>query len=223
MPNSLLRKLAALHHKEVGMTQLEQLLADMREEFPGLRIVKKTTWFWRLLGVLVTIFTFGKNRRFVTGYATTIGKVIAVPPDWALPPETVDPEDGFSEWGMINILRHERVHLRQQRRLGFGFIWLGMIPYSIIWLFLPLPVGLAYGRYRLEREAFVETIKANIDMVEWLNDSPLFSDGARSSAIDHAVAQTVGPNYGYMWPFEKQVRAFYEAAVPPKKHIGFAL
>ena len=45
------------------------------------------------------------------------------------------------------VLEHELVHIRQQERLG----WL----FYVLWALLPLPFFLAYGRWYLEREAYM--------------------------------------------------------------------
>jgi len=58
------------------------------------------------------------------------------------------PDHVENPWAHVNLLKHEAIHVAQYRRWG----WLFWIAY----LFLPLPVGLAYFRYRWEREAYVE-------------------------------------------------------------------
>ena len=50
-------------------------------------------------------------------------------------------------------LCHERVHLRQRRRYGdIVMTFLYLVPF--------FPLGLAYGRARLEWEAYTETLRA---------------------------------------------------------------
>ena len=52
---------------------------------------------------------------------------------------------------------HERVHLRQFARHG-------RLLMSILYVLLPLPMGLAYCRARFEREAYEETIRAAFEV-----------------------------------------------------------
>ena len=51
---------------------------------------------------------------------------------------------------LVNTFRHELVHVRQWRRWHVLF-WIG-------YLLLPLPIGLAWCRWRFEREAYLEEL-----------------------------------------------------------------
>jgi hypothetical protein len=84
------------------------------------------------------------------------------------------------------------VHVRQFERWG----WLVMI---LVYGVLPLPLGLAYGRARLEWEAYAETLRAVAEL-EGLG-------AAKSPALhDEIVRRFTGPDYGWMWPFAGAVR-----------------
>ena len=97
------------------------------------------------------------------------------------------------------VLRHERVHLRQRRRYGMAlFAFLYLVP-----LF---PLGLAYGRARLEWEAYAETLRA----IKELRGSAALRDSTLRCRI---VSRFVGGAYGYMWPFRRQVERWYDRAV----------
>jgi hypothetical protein len=135
-------------------------------------------WIDRALKVV----TFGKQNRFLTSYTTTLGRRIYVPDDW----ERYHPLDRYL------ILRHEAVHVRQFRR----FTWPGM---TLIYLLLPLPMGLAAGRALIEWEAYRETLVAT-----WQVKGEA---AARDPALtDHIIARFTGPDYGWMWVFGGQVR-----------------
>jgi hypothetical protein len=68
------------------------------------------------------------------------------------------------------------------------------------------PLGLAYGRARIEWEAYTETIRATAE----LRGLP----AARSQHLrDHILKQFTSPAYGWMWPFPRQLERWYEAAV----------
>jgi hypothetical protein len=96
-------------------------------------------------------------------------------------------------------MRHELVHLRQFRRYGL----LGM---ALLYVLMPLPMGLAYFRARFEMEAYEETIRAAASVygIAYVR-APSFRD--------YLVRQFVGPSYGWMWPFRRAVEAWYERAV----------
>ncbi|MFK7740400.1 MAG: hypothetical protein AB8H80_08750 [Planctomycetota bacterium] len=118
------------------------------------RIMRWCARFARLFG----------NPRFQSHFWTTLGRTIYYP-------TLVD-----DPWRHPRVLRHELVHVRQWQRWGLLF-W-------ISYLLLPLPVGLAWCRWRWEREAYLEDLAqaANVDM-----------------AMEHIV-QSLWRNYGWAWP-----------------------
>lgn len=158
-------------------------LAEICGEFPDFRVVPKSdSGFCRLLDVLLKIVTLGAQRRFLTHYHTVIGGTLYVPPDW----------DGRAWQDKVVTLRHERVHLRQFRRYG-------RIGMSLLYLLPILPVGLAWGRARLEWEAYAETLRATAEV--------LGPDAARDPRLrEHIVRQFTSGAYGWMWPFPATVR-----------------
>lgn len=168
----------------------EALIASIRAEFPGFRLVRKDRSSWqRVIHVALIALTFGRMRRYLDGYQTTIGQSVYVTPDWETRP-FVD---------RIVTLRHERIHLRQFRRLT-------PIGMTIVYLFLPLPMGFAYGRARLEWEAYRETLRA-IAELRGLS-------AARAPELrERIIAQFTGPAYGWMWPLRRQVERWYDEEV----------
>lgn len=154
------------------------------------RVVDKRQ-FWHQRGAhwALLALTFGGQRTYLTHYVTTLGHTIYVP-------------DGFDRWDPSQaweVLRHELVHVEQFERWG----WLGMI---VIYGFFPLPAGLAWGRARLEWEAYRETLRS-IAELEGL-------DAARSPALHAQLIQRfVGPDYGWMWPFPRTIKRWIEAAL----------
>lgn len=129
---------------------------ELAQEFPSFHLVRKSDYrFYRYLDFLVKLFT--GNRDFLISVTTTIGPIVGVGSDWDLYlPEQRD-----------TILAHERVHLRQQRTMGLGLgVWAGLVPWALVWLLLPLPAGLAWGRYALERAAYLETLRRAPEQLE---------------------------------------------------------
>lgn len=148
-----------------------------------MRVVRKRAFFHqRLADLALRLVTLNGQRSYLTSYVTTLGHTIYVP-------------DGFDRWPAAHryeILRHELVHVRQFERFG----WIGMI---LIYGVLPLPMGLSYGRARLEWEAYAETLRA-VAETEGMR-------AARSPELrDMIVRRFTGPDYGWMWPFPRAVR-----------------
>jgi hypothetical protein len=169
---------------------LASFIREIEAEFPTFRIVKKSeSKFAKLIDLLLKGITFGGQREFMTRYYTVIGDTLYVPP-------------GFEEGDPINVvitLRHERVHLRQKRRLT-------MVGMTVVYLLLPLPLGLAYGRARLEWEAYTETLRATFELKG--------EDALRAPELkERIISQFTSPAYGWMWPFRSQVERWYDQAV----------
>lgn len=164
----------------------ERALAALMEDFarrrPPVRVVRKRAyWHQRAADVALRIVTLGGQRAYLTSYVTTLGHVIYVP-------------DDFDEWPVAHrceVLRHEAVHVAQFERLGWPLM-------ALLYGLLPLPLGLAWFRARLEWEAYAETLRAVADL-EGL-------EAARDPRL-HAmiVRRFTGPDYGWMWPFPKTI------------------
>jgi hypothetical protein len=170
--------------------ETERLLRSMREEFPRFRIVpKRNSPLSVAIDVALRVITLGGQRHYLTRYHTVIGDTLYVPAAWG----------GMSDTARVILLRHERVHLLQRRRYGFPlFAFLYLVPF--------LPLGLAYGRARLEWEAYRETLRATVEL--------------RGLAALHAeelrreiVQRFTGPDYGWMWPFPRQVNRWFDQAL----------
>jgi hypothetical protein len=172
-------------HEELRLL-LERFAARKRP----IQVVKKSTyWHQRAAGTALFCVTFGGQKTYLTHYVTTLGHTIYVP-------------DDFDEWSparALEILRHEAVHVAQFERYG----WVGMV---ILYGILPLPMGLAWFRARLEWEAYEETLRA-VAEIEGMA-------AARSQALhDEIVRRFTGPDYGWMWPFPGVVRGWIAAAL----------
>lgn len=173
-----------------GRAELEAFLGEMKREFPSFRVVKKEqSSFAKAIDLALKIVTFGGQREFMTRYYTVIGDTLYVPA-------------GFDDYDPIDVivtLRHERVHLRQRRR----YTMLGM---TVLYLLLPLPLGLAYGRARMEWEAYTETLRATKELRGL--------EAMRSPRLrERIISQFTSPAYGWMWPFRRSVERWYDEAV----------
>ncbi len=163
----------------------------MNVALSGARLVRKRGWFWAALHWIVWGITLGKQGRF-RDYVTTIGPWIAVPVAWPEP-------EGWTVWHRSTIV-HELWHVRTFRAVGFGSAVLGILPLGLAYLFIPLPIGLAWCRYALEREAFARgyevLIAERASTAGWL--------------IERAVDELCGPSYGWAWPFRAGVRRWFQ-------------
>lgn len=168
----------------------QRLLADMRDEFSGFRVIKKSeSLLHRSIHYILIGVTLGGMRSYLSSYQTTIGQRVYVTDDW----------DRLPADRRYVTMRHERIHLRQFAR----FTLPGM---ALLYVFLPLPLGLAYFRARFEWEAYAETLRATAEV-----EGP---EAARSPALRARIlGQFTGPSYGWMWPFRKQLERWYDRAL----------
>jgi hypothetical protein len=170
--------------------RLAALVASMRDRGRPVRVAQKRQhWHQRAAARALWVLTLGGQRTYLSHYVTTLGHTIYVPDDF----------DAWNPDHAWQVLRHELVHVRQFERYG----WLGMI---VIYGLFPLPAGLAWGRARLEWEAYRETLRAVAE-----------SEGlaaARSPELHrHIIARFTGPDYGWMWPFPRAVQGWIDTAL----------
>jgi hypothetical protein len=162
----------------------ERLLEDIRREFPTFSIERKrSSRLQRAISVALVLVTFGGQRHYLTRYHTVLFGKLYVPDAW----------DSMDDDARYILLRHERVHLQQRRRMGDALM-------ALVYLFPFFPLFLAYGRARIEWEAYVETIRATAE-VHGL-------DAARALEAE-VLRRYIGPDYGWMWPFPGVVRAWF--------------
>lgn len=170
--------------------QLARLLdALARRPRPVHVVAKAGVWHQRAAAHALRLVTLGGQRTYLTEYVTTLGHTIFVP-------------EGFDRWppaAACEVLRHEMIHVHQFERFG----WPAMIA---LYGLLPLPFGLAWGRARLEWQAYRETLRAVADL-EGL-------DAARSPALRASIVRRfVGPDYAWMWPFPRAVERWVDEAL----------
>jgi len=169
---------------------LDAFLAELRSEFPRFVILdKRTSPVSRVIDRALRIVTLGGQNEYLTRYYTVIGDRLYVPPTW----DEIDPIDA------VVMLRHERVHLRQRRRYS-------MVGMAALYLAFPLPLGLAWGRARIEQEAYEETLRATYELK---GEHALRSPALRRRIVEQFTTAA----YGWMWPFPRAIERWYDAAV----------
>jgi hypothetical protein len=167
----------------------EAFLAELEAEFPDFRIVpKRGDTLSRAIDIALRLVTLGGQRHYLTRYHTVIGNTLYVPETW----------NDLPDLDRVILLRHERVHLRQRRRYGGPLMtFLYLVPF--------FPLGLAYGRARIEWEAYTETLRATAE----LRGRQALSPALR----EQIVRRFTGPDYGWMWPFRSVVERWYDDVV----------
>jgi len=152
-----------------------------REIDLSVRLTTKDAWYWRAIAWLLSVITFGSfpSAKFLERFATTLGPVQAYPRGWA----------SLSE----GIVVHESRHTRQARWCGlWTHPWVGLPIMGILYLLLPLPMGLAWFRYRFELDA---------DAARWRHmlksGTPPTLVKARAEDFAATVASSA---YGWPWP-----------------------
>lgn len=177
--------------------RLDELLAELHDEFPRFRIVaKRESRLQRVLHYGLVAVTLGRVRDYMDSYHNTVGSTVYVTDDW----DDKDANDRYV------LLCHEREHMRQFRR----FTAPGMM--ALYWL-LPLPFGLAYFRARFERAGYEQTIRASAEVygLHYVKD-PSFRD--------YVVRQFIGAGYGWMWPFRRRIETWYDEVVADIERTG---
>lgn len=172
------------------MVQSERFIDELKREFPRFRIVpKRGDALSRVIDRALRVVTLGGQRHYLTRYHTVIGDTLYVPETWAALPDL----------DRVILLRHERVHLRQRRRYGGALMtFLYLVPF--------LPLGLAYGRARIEWEAYTETLRATAELRG--------RDALQNRELrEQIVGRFTGPDYGWMWPFRSIVEGWYDRVV----------
>lgn len=166
---------------------LDKILVETKIEFPDFEIIeKKDSTLMKVIDVCLKIITLGRMNKFMTGFITTLGQKVYVTDFW---------KQG-SLIGQVEILRHERVHMRQARRYG-RFL------FSFLYLMVPLPAGIAYFRKKFEQEAYEESMRA---LHEYLGEGAFVHHNREA-----IITQFISANYFWMWPFRKNVEEWYDA------------
>jgi hypothetical protein len=166
----------------------ERLLAEMRREFPCFAVVpKRDSPLQAAIGALLAVVTLGGQRTYVDRYHTVMFGKLYVADAWST----------MGDSARYILLRHEHVHLRQARRMGFAVM-------AFVYIVPIAPLGLAWGRARIEWEAYVETIRSTAEV---------HGLAAARALEPEIVRRFVGPDYGWMWPFPAAIRRWFRHVI----------
>jgi hypothetical protein len=152
------------------------LTREMKVEFPDFRVVYKTRencplWLWIAFKAAGLV-----NKAFFTRYATVIGSSVYLPKTGSKNPASI-----------YNLLRHERVHMRDDAKWG--------LLYKLSYL-LALPAGWTF-RAHWEWRAYQQTL------ICWHESDT----GIRAEDVDWMVDLFAGPEYLWMNPFHSLMKA----------------
>ena len=167
------------------MNKSEAFIHELQEEFPRFDIrYKRNSKLQRAIHHALRVATLGGMKTYATSYHTVLFGVLWVPDSW----------DRMSDIDRVILLRHERVHLRQRQTMGDAWMaFCYLVPF--------FPLFLAWGRARIEWEAYEETISATAELLGL----------ERAKALKpQIVARFTGPDYGWMWPFPKTVGRWFD-------------
>jgi hypothetical protein len=189
-----LRRAAAGGQLPVGLRQVGHpedryaaLVDALRVEFPEFRIVRKDrSRLHRAIHHALRLVTLGRMSTYLEAFQTTIGSTVYVTADW----DRCDADQRYVT------LRHEAVHLRQFR----SYTLPGM---AVLYLLVPLPIGLAWFRARFEKQAYAESVRAAAEV--WGPGYPRRPEFRR-----RVIEQFTGAAYGWMWPFRRGLERWYD-------------
>jgi hypothetical protein len=166
----------------------ERLLESIRLEFPGFEVrPKKGDRVQHVIAAALAIVTLGGQRSYLTRYHTVLFGKLYVAESYA----------ELDDDSRTILLEHERIHLLQRRRMGD-------LAMAFVYLVPLFPLFLAWGRARLEWEAYAATLRATAE----LRGLP-----ATRALETEIVRRFVGPDYGWMWPFPRTIRRWFRAVL----------
>jgi hypothetical protein len=146
---------------------------------------QKYKFLWKTIHCILLVLTFGKMNKFYNRYTTVIGNNIFFPAGW-----TWSKAYNENYESTYITLKHEcDGHVKQFRKEG-------LVKMSFKYLFLPFPFKFAKYRYHYEREAYLEGIKAIIEL-------------GYEPDIERYVNILTGPEYLWAWHNKNDVRQWF--------------
>ena len=173
----------------------KNLEKHIKKEFSDFELIDKRNSL--LMKLLSKILFF--NKKFMSSYITVIGNKVYVP---ELPWKEDNP------YGATEVLAHEWVHMKDNKRLGMAFKLLYLMPQILTplcllgfwnpWFFLAILCILPFPapwRTKFELRGYTISMACRY----WLL--------GREPDYHFFIKQFTGPNYYFMCPFEDYVRS----------------
>jgi len=169
--------------------EYESLLNEVKSEFSDFEILAKNrSVLMKFIDAALHIITFGQMKNFMTGFITTMGNKVYVPDSWEMSSIT----------NKIEIIRHERVHMRQAKKYTRPL-------FSLLYLIVPFPIGVSYFRKKFEQEAYEESMRA----LHEYHGEKIFTPRLKEVIIDHFMSA----QYFWMWPWRGNLEKWYDLTV----------
>lgn len=171
-------------------SRYQALLSELRVQYPGFRVMQKCeSRLHRAIHYALVGLTFGQMRSYLDSFQTTIGKTVYVTPGW----------NDLSDDVRYVTMRHEAIHLQQFRTYTLP----GM---AVLYLMLPLPMGVAWFRAYFEKQAYAESVRAAAEIwgIEY---------AASSGYREYILSQFSSAAYGWMWPFPAAMNRWYDSVL----------
>lgn len=169
--------------------EYQKILDETKKEFSDFEILPKNkSVLMKFIDAALKIITFGQMKNFMTGFITTMGNKVYVPDAW----------DNSTLTSKSEIIRHERVHMRQAKKYG-RFL------FSLLYLVVPFPTVFAHFRKKFEQEAYEESLKA---LYEYHGEK-IFTPNLKEGMLAHFTTA----QYFWMWPWKKDLEKWYDSSV----------
>jgi hypothetical protein len=175
---------------------ISDLLLKMRIEFPSFQILyKHDSLLCKFLGILLKIITFGQYKDW-DQMSLTIGYKIYLS-DAFYYRTLEDPLAIYNSPTFYKILRHERIHFLQYKKLGiiYSFSYLFMFPFIITY------------RAICESEAYTQSILADGFLSKKNSGSIVLNKKAYMEFLEE---QFCGVSYLFMFPFKKKLEKWFD-------------
>jgi len=153
---------------------------------------KGETRWCKIINSIWNVLTFHTNDDDFMRRASTLCGHIYMSQDWEYSDKTLT--------HTYVLLKHEAAHLRFFKETG---PILGLLIYFLF----PLPIGLAYGRYYIERKAIIDELLA-IDA----------TGGNTLDRLNVYVRALAGWSYFFAWPFKVSIRSWLTREFLRRKH-----
>jgi len=189
---------------------MQSLISAAQVRFPNLKVkYKDGSNFMKLLGYILFF-----NKRFMTGYTTTIGSTIYFPSEKFIKARPIS---------SMTIFLHELVHIYDSKRFNvFLYSFLYLFPISLLLIALPLfifswKIALiltiisltplpSYFRMYFERRAYMVSLYAIRKLSEKMNFNP-----SLDKSKDSFISEFKSSSYYFMWVFPNINTEFNEA------------
>lgn len=161
----------------------------------SIKLCTKDNFLNRAIAWILFVITFGQMKRetYMQRFATTFANYHCYPKEYTT--------------GQVEaLLPHESRHTKQFRALGlFIHPLVGFLPAMLVYLILPLPILLAYGRFYIEYDADRASYRYKLRYLGYTQSSILSSAARKGEVVS-------GASYFWCWPRPWAKKAYFNLA-----------